>query len=134
MIRNLINETDYSIIKKTNNLYSIFQVVVFLFFIIICIKLFLIISKPEYIKPNKIEELISPVLFDTNNNILAQTLIDHRIQVSRFDKNNYKDMQNLINDIRIIKPTVAEKINELTNNFFLLIDHLIKNKSQKLFI
>ncbi|MDA1284526.1 MAG: penicillin-binding transpeptidase domain-containing protein [Proteobacteria bacterium] len=118
MIRNLINETDYSIIKKTNNLYSIFQVVVFLFFIIICIKLFLIISKPEYIKTNKIEELISPVLLDTNNNILAQTLIDHRIQVSKFDKNNYKNMQNLINDIRVIKPTVAEKINELTNNFF----------------
>tara|TARA_B110000902_G_scaffold43020_1_gene47216 strand:+ start:177 stop:1763 length:1587 start_codon:yes stop_codon:yes gene_type:complete len=120
MIRNLINETDYSIIKKTNSLYSIFQVVVFLIFIIICIKLFLIISKPEYIKTNKIEELISPVLFDTNNNILAQTLIDHRIQVSKFDKNNYKNMQNLINDIRIIKPTVAEKINELSNNFFFI--------------
>ena len=120
MIRNLINEADYSLIKKTNNYYSIFQTIVFIFFIIITIKLFLIASKSSESVTLKTKEIIHPTLFDTNNNVLAQTLITHKIQVSNFDNlnNNYKNV--LIKDINILSPKIAKQINDLTSNFFFI--------------
>ena len=120
MIRNLINEADYSLIKKTNTYYSIFQTIVFIFFIIITIKLFLIASKSSESVTLKTKEIIHPTLFDTNNNVLAQTLITHKIQVSNFNNlnNNYKNI--LIKDINILNPKIAKQINNLTSNFFFI--------------
>ena len=120
MIRNLINEADYSLIKKTHNYYSIFQTIVFIFFIIITIKLFLIASKSSESVTFKTKEIVYPTLFDANNNVLAQTLITHKIQVSNFDNlnNNYKNI--LIKDINILSPKIAKQINDLTSNFFFI--------------
>ena len=131
MIRNLINEADYSLIKKTHNYYSIFQTIVFIFFIIITIKLFLIVSKSSESVTFKTKEIVYPTLFDTNNNVLAQTLITHKIQVSNFENlnNNYKNM--LIKDINILSPKIAKQINDLTVIFFLQIDRQVKKRYQK---
>ena len=118
MIRNLINENDYSLIKKTNHLYHLFKIVVFLFFFIICIKLFYIISKQEINKSKKIEELIWPILYDTNKKILAQTIAGHTIQVTNFHKIKLSNKIKLINDIKVINPTKASEINDTTGQSF----------------
>ena len=117
MIRNLINEADYSLIKKTNNYYFIFQTIVFISFIIITTKLFLIVSKSSESVTLQTKEIVFPTLFDANNNVLAQTLITHKIQVSNFDNLNNNHKNVLIKDINILSPKIAKQINDAASKF-----------------
>ena len=128
MIRNLINENDFSLIKRTNFLYNIFKIIVFIVFFIICLRLFFIISKPKIIKSQQVDEIIWPILFDTNNNILAQTIESHSIQINNFLKINSENKNKLINDIRVINPIKASKINETTGQSFYVIKSPSKNQ------
>jgi len=128
MIRNLINENDFSLIKKTNSLYSIFKIIVFIVFIVICLRLFIIISNPKITKSQQVDEILWPILFDTNDNILAQTIESHTIQINNFHKINYKNRIKLIKDISVINPTKASEINETTGNSFYVVKNPSKNQ------
>ena len=128
MLRNLINETDYSVIKKTKNLYLIFQILAYLCFIIICFKLLFIIQEPRILKKSKVIEFSSPTIFDTNDNILAQTLTSHRIKVNNFHKMTLNEKKELIFDVLKIDKKEANKINEITRNSFFIDRSPERNK------
>ena len=111
MIKNLINETDYSVIKKTKSLYFFFQLIIFGLFLVICLKLIFIISIDEKNELRLKEKNISSRILDTNNNILAQTITNHSLEVNNFNKiNNINQKNNLINDIKIIRSPKKIKI------------------------
>lgn len=128
MIKNLIKESDYSVIKKTDFLYSIFQILVFVFFIIICLRLITIVSKTQVIISDQTSKSTPHRILDVNNIVLAQSIINHGIAVRNYKKmDKQNEIPKLIKDISKFDQIFAGKINETTSNFF-HIDRSPKSK------